>query len=36
MNLTEKLCFGGYFGGHLESEAWENHSLSVFGLANAP
>ena len=24
------------FGGHLESEAWEHHRLSVFGLVNAP
>ena len=36
MNFTEKLCFGNNFGSHLESEAWEHHSLNVFGLANAP
>ena len=34
MNFMEKLCFGSHFGGHLESE--EHHSLSVFGLGNAP
>ena len=32
MHFTEKLCFG---GGNLESEAWDHHSLSAFGLANA-
>ena len=33
MNFTEKNS--GHFGGHLESEAKEHHSLSVFGVANA-
>ena len=36
MHFTEKLCFGGHFGGHLVSEAWEHHGLTVFGLVNAP
>ena len=35
MHLMEKLCFGGHFGGHLESEDYD-HRLSAFGLANAP